>query len=247
MQKSVLLIDDDLMSRELLGLLLETEGFSVSAVESGEEALEILRHGASQPHIVLTDMQMPGVTGKELAVALRRLCSSPLILLGMSATSPAADILAAFDGFLLKPFNGEQFSATVNHLMLQVKTETPIASSIYVSENEALDEAIYARLATAMPQAQLAELYTVCLQDARKRIDAMKAYAAANNADAFHKESHAIKGSCAMLGATRLRQLAGDMEAESSPLDHADANLHELLMECDLLESILNKRFNDPI
>ncbi|MHB1023664.1 MAG: response regulator [Acidobacteriaceae bacterium] len=244
MQKSVLLIDDDLMSRELIGMLLEAEGFFIASVESGEAALETLQRAAAQPQIVLTDMHMPGITGKALAEALRKLCSEQLILLGMSATSPAADILAAFDGFLLKPFNGEQFSAAVRDAAGYAGSEIQTTPSERISEKDALDEVIYARLATAMPQAQLKELYAVCLQDVRSRIDRMKAFAAASPADDFRREAHAVKGSCAILGATRLKQLAGAMEAASSPLDHADASLRELLVECERLESILNTQFH---
>jgi CheY-like chemotaxis protein len=240
MQKTVLLIDDDLMSRELIGLVLGMEGYAVSPAESGDAALETLRHADSLPQIILTDMQMPGLSGKPLAEALRQHCGGQTVLLGMSATRPAEDVLTAFNGFLLKPFNGAQFSqAASQHTAISAATTKKA-----VLGGEALDEAVYAKLAAAMPAASLQELYAVCLRDARERALAMQSHINSADVDAFRTQAHAIKGSCSLLGAVQLRHLATSMETKSFPPDHADNTLHEFLAECERLESILNKRFN---
>jgi CheY-like chemotaxis protein len=67
--KTLLLIDDDAISRELLALLLEGEGFAVLVCDSGKAALEHLRT-VGLPYITLTDLHMPGISGAELAAAL---------------------------------------------------------------------------------------------------------------------------------------------------------------------------------
>jgi CheY-like chemotaxis protein len=127
--KRVLVIDDDPMSRELLPLLLEGEGFTVDAADSGESALDLISRGDSAPDLVLADVQLPGISGAQLARKLRSACGPAMLLLAMSGSEPAAKTIASFDGFLLKPFKMEQVSAA----MLAAKNQpdiTPAASRI---------------------------------------------------------------------------------------------------------------------
>src|SRR5213082_2390045 len=67
----VLVVDDDEMSRELLSVLLESEGYIVDTADSGQSALAALHSSGSTPDLILSDMQMPGTTGSALATELR--------------------------------------------------------------------------------------------------------------------------------------------------------------------------------
>jgi len=104
----VLIVDDDAMSRELLGVLLEAEGYAVESAESGEAALVLLDRGSACPDLVLADVQMPGLTATRLAGRLRRACGRTTPLLAMSGSRPPEATIARFDGFLLKPFTMQQ-------------------------------------------------------------------------------------------------------------------------------------------
>jgi len=104
----VLVVDDDAMSRDLLSVLLEAEGYAVESADSGEAALELLRRGESAPDVVLADMQMPGITSTQLARKLRRACGPAAILLAISGSQPPAKVISLFNGFLMKPFKMEQ-------------------------------------------------------------------------------------------------------------------------------------------
>jgi CheY-like chemotaxis protein/HPt (histidine-containing phosphotransfer) domain-containing protein len=110
---SVLVVDDDPMSRELLSVLLEAEGYSVESAESGAAALTRLSQRASAPDLVLTDVQMPGTTGSQLARELRRACGPATLLLAMSGSRPAAQAISHFDGFLMKPFKMPEIAAAL--------------------------------------------------------------------------------------------------------------------------------------
>jgi CheY-like chemotaxis protein len=109
----VLVIDDDPMSRDLLSVLLNAEGYAVECAESGEAALTYLRISTAAPGLVLVDAQMPGLTGAQLAGKLRRACPPETLLLAMSASRPPGQILACYDGFLLKPFSMEQIASAL--------------------------------------------------------------------------------------------------------------------------------------
>ncbi len=101
---TVLVIDDDAMSRDLLDLLLQDEGYDVQSTDSGEAALALLGRGEAPPKLVLADCQMPGTSGSLLAGALRRACGPSTLLLAMSGSQPPQAEISGFDGFLMKPF-----------------------------------------------------------------------------------------------------------------------------------------------
>lgn len=109
----VLIIDDDIMSREVLTVLLSTAGSQVDTAVSGEDALSALSNTSSFPKVVLADVQMPGISGPELASALRNACPPETLLLAMSGSQPSPESVALFDGFLLKPFQPEALAAFI--------------------------------------------------------------------------------------------------------------------------------------
>lgn len=108
----VLVVDDDEMSREMLAVLLEGEGYAVETADCGESALAAVR-GGEPPDMVLTDVQLPGIAGADLAEELSLACGPATLLLAMSGSQPAQEAIARFDGFLLKPFQMTQVAAAL--------------------------------------------------------------------------------------------------------------------------------------
>ena len=103
-----------------------------------------------RPEVVLTDLQMPGMTGNELARQLRSLCGPATRLLAMSASAPDDGSDQEFDGFLLKPFTMETFTENNRRqARLARRTESNGATGAAV-----LDEAVYRKLAGSMRPAQ---------------------------------------------------------------------------------------------
>ena len=238
---TVLVIDDDSLMTEILAVILGMEGHHVVTAESGEAGLEALPQQTVD--VVLTDMQLPGLRGEALAERLRSALASQATsarLIGMSGSEPAAADRAAFDGFLLKPFSAEDFSAIVQNAGPPQQDVTK--SEPKKTEIAALDESIVSRLATQLPAAKLRELYELTLQDARKRIDTMQRAETAGDFDLVEREAHALKGGTGMVGATELHQMAAQREkcpnADTPPLA-------DFLAACSRLERMLDTRFND--
>jgi CheY-like chemotaxis protein len=69
--KRVLLVDDNEDARELLGGLLEMQGYQIEVSGDAPEALEIAARW--QPQIIVLDLGLPGIDGWELARQLRQL------------------------------------------------------------------------------------------------------------------------------------------------------------------------------
>jgi DNA-binding response OmpR family regulator len=110
----VLIADDEAQVRELLRHFLTREGYLVSAVETGREALAAVT--TFHPDVILVDMVMPGLSGADVLIALRRAgVTVPVILIS------AHDVVGgeAFFAVLTKPFNlrtmAEIVAAAVDH------------------------------------------------------------------------------------------------------------------------------------
>jgi CheY-like chemotaxis protein len=63
MHPNILVVEDHADMREMLAVLLESEGFEVQTATNGEEALQRLKE--SQPALILLDLMMPVMTGDE--------------------------------------------------------------------------------------------------------------------------------------------------------------------------------------
>jgi CheY-like chemotaxis protein len=66
--KQILIADDEPHVIRVLKLTLEREGYGVTAVGNGEQALEQIR--TARPDVLITDIQMPRMTGRELCRAI---------------------------------------------------------------------------------------------------------------------------------------------------------------------------------
>lgn len=240
----VLLIDDDEMSREVLTLLLSAQGYAVQAVDSGNAALDhLLRTQGKLPQAILTDLQMPGITGTELAQRLRAACGASgavqLRLLAMSGSQPDEATRCSFDGFLLKPFTMQAFvGALASRPTGPAKTEVEDSAPPVAS----LDEDIYGKLASSMSREQLHQLYSLCLSDIEGRIARMQTAASGGDDASYRREAHAIKGGCGMVGALEIHALAGAMETKGLDAANHVASLDEMLLLCERLRVILVAR-----
>ncbi|WP_158793502.1 response regulator [Granulicella sp. L60] len=230
----VLIVDDDELSREVLELLLEADGYEVETAASADEALACLRAMQTAPDVVLTDMQMPGTTGNELAGRIRKLCGMGATLLAMSGSAPLEGVAREFDGFLLKPFSMEALGAAI-------RGGSAARADVAGGGVAALDEEIYGKLAALMGVGRMGELYTLCIDDVERRVIEMRRTALQGEDAAFRREAHAIKGSCGMVGAKEMQTLATSMEERGLCDDHV-ASLDELILAGERLRRILIAR-----
>ena len=235
MPVKVLVVDDDVLSREILALLLDDAGYSVETADSGDAALLHLQTAHLLPQVVLTDLQMPGTTGKELALRLRGVCGPATTLLAMSASAPDDGSDRGFNGFLQKPFTMEMFTAAIAGKTAKAANKPNGASA------PVLDEVVYTKLAGSMRRPQLEQLYALCLADAEGRLATMQQAASGDDEAAYKREAHAIKGGCGMVGALELQTLATSMEERGLSDDHV-ASLKEFIVACERLRGMLIAR-----
>src|SRR5580658_6061851 len=118
----VLLIDDDMVSREVMATMLTMSGYLVHTAAGGEAALELLASGACVPGVILMDAQMPGLSGTSLIEQLRTRSKAQIYVV---SASDAPDIAAVADGFLLKPFAPETLTKMFEDHVAQSQPAKP--------------------------------------------------------------------------------------------------------------------------
>ena len=114
-RRSVLVAEDDPVSRRILEVRLRKWGYQVIAIDNGFKALEVLE-ADDAPELLLLDWVMPGIDGIELCHRIRAMHKSvyPYILL-LTARDAKQDLVtgleAGADDYLTKPFNAEELHA----------------------------------------------------------------------------------------------------------------------------------------
>lgn len=120
MSKKILVVDDDPDILTLVRYNLEKEGFKISTVESGEEAIEKTRK--TKPDLLILDLMLPGMDGLEVCRLLKSDASLkhiPVIML--TAKGEETDIVVGLelgaDDYLTKPFSPKVLAARVRVLL----------------------------------------------------------------------------------------------------------------------------------
>src|ERR1700722_2819695 len=167
----VLLVEDDAVSLELMALLLAHEGHQVFRANDAGAALELLAADtAARPDVVLVDLQMPGVSGGQLAEKVRTLGDPQPLLLAMSATKVQPNQLLAFDEFLLKPLALTDLHRALNPKKRGRKPAARVAHP-GSAKGETLDMAVIRKLSAMMPMQALHDVFAACIADTRACVD----------------------------------------------------------------------------
>ena len=114
--RTILVVEDNPLNRELVVDLLEGAGYAVLQAEGGVGLLERVK--AAQPGLILLDLQLPGLDGVTLARQLKAdLATREIPVLAMTAYARLEDqeraMEAGCDGYLRKPIDTQAFLQTV--------------------------------------------------------------------------------------------------------------------------------------
>jgi DNA-binding response OmpR family regulator len=120
MAKTILVAEDDPVTRRFIVSLLEERGYEVLVAEDGEHAVSLAV--SATPDLIVSDLVMPYRDGYEVLRAIRnddRVKSLPVMILSMRDREE--DIVRGFesgaDEYVVKPFNAREFLARVRKLL----------------------------------------------------------------------------------------------------------------------------------
>ena len=112
-KRTILLVDDEPQIRRVLRTSLTAQGADVLDVQSGEEALELLREHTVD--LILLDLNMPGMGGLDTCRAIRSGWDVPIIVVSVreSDRDKVEALDAGADDFVTKPFSFDELMARI--------------------------------------------------------------------------------------------------------------------------------------
>ncbi len=115
--KRILVVDDDPHVREIAGLYLKKEGFTVAFAADGEAAVKSVAE--QRPDLIVLDLMLPKKDGLEVCRELRG--SSPVPIIMLTARSEDVDRIVGLemgaDDYVTKPFNPRELTARVKAVL----------------------------------------------------------------------------------------------------------------------------------
>lgn len=127
MAERILVVDDDTALSEMIGIVLQSEGYEADFCADGAGALDAFRR--SRPDLVLLDVMLPGLDGIQICRLIRAESGTPIIML--TAKSDTTDVVAGLeagaDDYMVKPFNPKELVARIK---TRLRTTTSESSDI---------------------------------------------------------------------------------------------------------------------
>jgi CheY-like chemotaxis protein len=116
---TILVVDDEEPVRRLAVRMLTWSGFQALEAGHGREALTAMEEHGQSIHLVLTDIKMPGMSGRELgAQVARRWPGKPVLYMsGFASEVFAGGLLEPGAPFLAKPFTQEDLAAKIRSML----------------------------------------------------------------------------------------------------------------------------------
>jgi pilus assembly protein CpaE len=134
MTEKILIIDDDVDTLRLVGLMLQRQGYDISAASNGTQGLE--KALEERPNLILLDVMMPDMDGYEVTRRLRKNPATVAIpILMFTAKTQLDDKVTGFevgaDDYLTKPTHPTELQAHVKALLARVvqKDATEISTA----------------------------------------------------------------------------------------------------------------------
>ena len=106
--KTILLIDDEEIVINISELMLKRLGYRVLKAHSGYEGLQLFKENKSKIDLIISDLEMPKMNGKEVMDKLRKIDPKIKVMLSSGALTDADEktvMNKGFNGFLKKPYS----------------------------------------------------------------------------------------------------------------------------------------------
>jgi signal transduction histidine kinase len=166
--QTILYIEDDPASRTLVERTLKHAGYTVLVAERGLEGIDIARR--AQPDLVLTDINLPDISGREVTTMLRsdaRFQNTPIVALTAQALHEQRELTMAsgITGYLTKPIDVEALPDQVEHYLKGARDEID-------AEKLSSAQFRYAQEVVTRLEARIRELEST--NESLRRLDKMK-------------------------------------------------------------------------
>jgi pilus assembly protein CpaE len=128
MSEKILIVDDDVETLRLVGLMLQRQGYKILAANNGAQGISMAR--AETPDLIILDVMMPDMDGYQVTAELRKdpqLADTPILM--FTAKSQVDDKVAGYDAgvddYLTKPVHPAELIAHLKALLSRTRARQP--------------------------------------------------------------------------------------------------------------------------
>jgi two-component system KDP operon response regulator KdpE len=132
----ILIIEDDAQIRKFLRISLEANGFSVTEARRGSDGIALC--GENAPDLVILDLGLPDIDGRDVIVRLREWTDVPIIVLSVRAddTEKVEALDAGANDYVTKPFSITELMARIRALTRRTEARLTEESHIQINDLE---------------------------------------------------------------------------------------------------------------
>jgi CheY-like chemotaxis protein/HPt (histidine-containing phosphotransfer) domain-containing protein len=246
----ILLAEDNAINQKLAIILVQKAGYSVDAVENGEQVLEKIQK--EQYNAVLMDVQMPVMDGFEATRRIRQWEAGKghIPIIAMTAHALKGDrercIEAGMDDYVSKPLQPQALITAIDRWVRGKEEESGAAVETRRDVTQIRDTTASAPRSNGMPAAGekdaslpmnietalprfnndhnfLVEMCREFIQHLSARIEIMKTTLQAGDVTSLNRHAHSLKGLSANFDANILSSLAAELEQRTQQGDVTDA------------------------
>lgn len=119
-RETILIVEDDALNRDLLYDILSQESYNILLADSGHKALEIFQREREEIGLIIIDMNMPGMNGKETIHAIKKVYPDVKIILttGYELNGAVSEAFpSGVAAFVKKPFRINTLISTVRKVL----------------------------------------------------------------------------------------------------------------------------------
>jgi CheY-like chemotaxis protein/HPt (histidine-containing phosphotransfer) domain-containing protein len=249
--KRILLAEDMRPNQQILGSLLRRRGHEVSIAENGAEAVQLFQLDPEAFDVVILDLEMPVMDGRQAAEEIRR--SSPsrkfrIIALTAHRLEGATDLIepGRFDGALGKPIDAERLFEAVE---LDGSRPSPQPARTAESKRDGASERLALDYRTALKrlcgdEQLLDDLVQFFLDDSPELLGEARAAIERHDAKALERTAHSLKGLASNFGAEETVSAAAALEeiGRNAELVGAESACQALERQVGRLTEVLQDR-----
>ena len=217
-KQRVLLLDDSATNLSLNSQLLESLGFVVTCAVSGSEAIAIAQTSPETFDIALLDINLPDMTGYEVARALASSAAcGEAHLIALSAYSEPEEQKKAADvgmaAFITKPFKREAIAAVLGELLDGDSSEKKAPEITQDAPSAVFDATPVDEMMSLLGSGATTEVANSLGLEGAENMGALKTAVSAGDAAVAEREAHTLASSCLSLGLESAGHLLRQVEA----------------------------------
>jgi two-component system sensor histidine kinase/response regulator len=227
---NIMLVEDNLINQQVALGILQIQGYNVTVVNNGREALDA--HAQGKFDLILMDCHMPEMDGFEATREIRARESSSggkrMPIVALTANAMAHDreecLNAGMDDHLSKPFSMQTLQDMLDRWMARAPAHAAAAQSpapAAVIDRQVLDQ--LGKVRTNGKPELLTRVINLYLTESPKLMQKLKQAAGAGDAPEIARSAHSLKSSSANVGAKVLSRYCEDLEGSARRADTEEA------------------------